>query len=47
MNPVLKGPAKFVAALAAVVVVGVVLYLGAAAHVYIIAAVVKLLSLLG
>lgn len=47
MNPALKGPAKFVLALAAVIVVGLVLYLGAALHVYLIAAVVKLLSLIG
>lgn len=47
MNPALKTPLKFVVALAAVLALGVVLYLGAALHVYIIAVVVKLLSLLG
>lgn len=47
MDAMLKGPMKFVAALAAVIVVGIVLYLGAALHVYAIAFVVKLLAMIG
>jgi hypothetical protein len=44
MNPALKAPLKFVLALAAVIAFGIVLYIGAALHVYIIAFVVKLIS---
>jgi type IV secretory pathway VirB2 component (pilin) len=44
MNPALKAPLKFVLALAAVIALGIVLYIGAALNVYVIAVVVKLIS---
>lgn len=44
VNPALKTPARFVGAFAGVILLGLVLYLGAAIQVYVLAWVVKILQ---